>query len=62
MFTTDRVGEVMKSAMDPKQAKDWFGTVPPDLTLVALFPSLFAQAFGPGWQAAAAPPVADPIR
>ena len=34
----------------------------PDLTLVALFPSLFEQAFGPGWQATASPPADDPVR
>jgi ubiquinol-cytochrome c reductase cytochrome c1 subunit len=32
---TDRVGDVMKSAMDPKEAKEWFGGLPPDLTLIA---------------------------
>jgi ubiquinol-cytochrome c reductase cytochrome c1 subunit len=35
LFTTDKVGETMKAAIDPKQAKDWFGANPPDLTLVA---------------------------
>lgn len=35
LFTTDRVGEVMKVAMDPKHAKEWFGAVPPDLSVVA---------------------------
>ncbi|MCY7371104.1 MAG: cytochrome c1 [Polaromonas sp.] len=35
LFTTDKVGETMKPAIDPKQAKDWFGGVPPDLTLIA---------------------------
>lgn len=35
LFTTDKVGEVMKSAIDPKRAKDWFGANPPDLTLIA---------------------------
>ncbi len=35
LFTTDKVGETMKVAMDPKNAKDWFGGVPPDLTLIA---------------------------
>ncbi|HCY15798.1 MAG: cytochrome C [Curvibacter sp. GWA2_64_110] len=35
LFTTDKVGETMKSAIDPKQAKAWFGANPPDLTLVA---------------------------
>ncbi len=35
MFTTDKVGETMKVTQDPKQAKEWFGANPPDLTLVA---------------------------
>ncbi|TFY98954.1 cytochrome c1 [Ramlibacter humi] len=35
LFTTDKVGDTMKAAIDPKQAKDWFGANPPDLTLVA---------------------------
>ncbi len=35
LFTTDKVGETMKAAIDPRQAKEWFGAVPPDLTLVA---------------------------
>lgn len=34
-FTTDKIGDTMKSAIDPKQAKEWFGANPPDLTLVA---------------------------
>lgn len=32
---TDRVGDHMKAAIDPKEAKEWFGANPPDLTLVA---------------------------
>jgi len=35
LFTTDKVGETMKANIDARQAKDWFGTTPPDLTLVA---------------------------
>ncbi len=35
LFATDKVGETMKTTLDPKQAKDWFGTTPPDLSLVA---------------------------
>jgi ubiquinol-cytochrome c reductase cytochrome c1 subunit len=34
LFTTDKVGETMKAAIDPKQAKEWFGANPPDLTLM----------------------------
>ncbi|MGQ0708478.1 MAG: cytochrome c1 [Rhodoferax sp.] len=35
MFTTDKVGDTMKANIDPKQAKEWFGANPPDLTLIA---------------------------
>ena len=35
LFTTDKVGETMKAAIDPKQAKEWFGANPPDLTVIA---------------------------
>ncbi|GAB3504080.1 cytochrome c1 [Curvibacter fontanus] len=35
LFTTDKVGDTMKSAIDPKQAKEWFGANPPDLTVIA---------------------------
>ena len=35
LFTTDKVGETMKVSMDPRQAKEWFGGNPPDLTVIA---------------------------
>ena len=35
LFTTDKVGETMKANIEARQAKDWFGGLPPDLTLVA---------------------------
>ena len=35
IFTGVKAGDVMKIAMDTKDAKDWFGAAPPDLTLVA---------------------------
>jgi ubiquinol-cytochrome c reductase cytochrome c1 subunit len=35
LFSADKVGETMKVAIDPKQAKDWFGATPPDLSVVA---------------------------
>jgi ubiquinol-cytochrome c reductase cytochrome c1 subunit len=34
MFTTDKVGDTMATAMDPKIAKAAFGVVPPDLSLI----------------------------
>ena len=35
MFTTEKVGDQMKAAIDPVQAKAWFGANPPDLTVIA---------------------------
>lgn len=35
MFTTDKVGDLMKTSMNPRDAKEWFGGVPPDLTVIA---------------------------
>jgi ubiquinol-cytochrome c reductase cytochrome c1 subunit len=35
LFTTDKVGDVMKTSLDPRQAKEWFGAVPPDLSVIA---------------------------
>jgi ubiquinol-cytochrome c reductase cytochrome c1 subunit len=35
LFTTDKVGDTMKANIDARQAKEWFGGLPPDLTLVA---------------------------
>ncbi|MGA0609787.1 cytochrome c1 [Caldimonas sp. KR1-144] len=46
MFATDKVGETMKVSLDPKQAKEWFGANPPDLTVIAR--SRAAQGKGSG--------------
>jgi len=35
LFATDKVGETMVASINPKEAKQWFGGNPPDLTLVA---------------------------
>jgi ubiquinol-cytochrome c reductase cytochrome c1 subunit len=35
IFTDAKVGDLMKVAMDPKDAKEWFGVLPPDLTVIA---------------------------
>lgn len=35
LFTDRKVGETMEVAMTPKQGKAWFGTTPPDLTVIA---------------------------
>lgn len=35
LFATDKVGDTMKTTLEPKQAKEWFGALPPDLTVIA---------------------------
>ena len=35
LFSADKVGEVMKTAMRPEDAKAWFGAAPPDLSVIA---------------------------
>ncbi|MFH1605128.1 MAG: cytochrome c1, partial [Pseudomonadota bacterium] len=35
MFSSDKVGELMTVAMSRKEAKQWFGAAPPDLSVVA---------------------------
>ena len=35
IFTGAKVGDLMRIAMDPRDAKAWFGAPPPDLTVIA---------------------------
>jgi ubiquinol-cytochrome c reductase cytochrome c1 subunit len=42
LFAADKIGDLMKAVMPAKDAKKWFGTAPPDLTLVA-------RSRGPEW-------------
>ena len=35
LFSADKVGELMKVSLQPKDAKEWFGAVPPDLSVIA---------------------------
>ena len=35
LLTDAKIGDTMKAAIDPKQAKAWFGVNPPDLTVIA---------------------------
>jgi ubiquinol-cytochrome c reductase cytochrome c1 subunit len=35
LFTGEKVGDLMKTPLDPKDAKAFFGTVPPDLSVIA---------------------------
>src|SRR6266516_2272107 len=42
LFTADKIGELMNVAMTRKDAKEWLGTAPPDLSVIA-------RARGPDW-------------
>ena len=35
LFTGEKVGDMMNVAMTAKDAKKWFGTTPPDLSVIA---------------------------
>jgi ubiquinol-cytochrome c reductase cytochrome c1 subunit len=35
MFTTDRIGDLMRVALTAKDAKEWLNAVPPDLSIIA---------------------------
>jgi ubiquinol-cytochrome c reductase cytochrome c1 subunit len=35
LFTSEKVGDLMKVSMAAKDAKEWFGAVPPDLSVIA---------------------------
>lgn len=35
LFAADKVGELMKVAIRPSEAKEWFGAAPPDLSIIA---------------------------
>ncbi|MBK6675887.1 MAG: cytochrome c1 [Rhodocyclaceae bacterium] len=45
MFTADKVGELMRIALQRDEAKAWFGVAPPDLTVIA---RARASEFGSG--------------
>ena len=45
-FATDKIGDTMKASIDPKQAKDWFGANPPDLSVIARSRSAAGQGSG----------------
>jgi ubiquinol-cytochrome c reductase cytochrome c1 subunit len=49
MFTTDKVGDLMKANINPAQAKQWFGAAPPDLTLVARSRAAIGSHSGPDY-------------
>jgi ubiquinol-cytochrome c reductase cytochrome c1 subunit len=45
LFTSDKVGDLMKTSMTHKDGKEWFGAAPPDLSVIARAKSSSA---GPG--------------
>lgn len=46
LFATDKVGETMVAAIDPKEAKLWFGGNPPDLSVIARSRAAAGQGSG----------------
>jgi ubiquinol-cytochrome c reductase cytochrome c1 subunit len=48
LFTTDKVGDLMTVAINPKDAKEWFGVAPPDLSVIARAKTSEAGP-GPDW-------------
>jgi ubiquinol-cytochrome c reductase cytochrome c1 subunit len=42
LFTAEKIGMPMAIAMSPRDAKDWFGATPPDLSVIA-------RSRGPDW-------------
>jgi ubiquinol-cytochrome c reductase cytochrome c1 subunit len=48
LFTTDKVGGLMTIALAPKDAKEWFGVIPPDLSVIARAKTTEAGS-GPDW-------------
>jgi len=48
LFTGEKVGDLMKNTMSAKDAKAWFGAVPPDLSVIARAKASEAGS-GPDW-------------
>jgi ubiquinol-cytochrome c reductase cytochrome c1 subunit len=48
LFTTDKVGDLMKTSLSANDAKEWFGKAPPDLSVIARAKSSEAGT-GPDW-------------
>jgi ubiquinol-cytochrome c reductase cytochrome c1 subunit len=46
LFSSDKIGDLMTVAMSPVDAKKWFGTAPPDLSVMARAKSQTAGAPG----------------
>jgi ubiquinol-cytochrome c reductase cytochrome c1 subunit len=48
LFTSDKVGDLMKTSLSAKDGKDWFGAAPPDLSVIARAKASEAGS-GPDW-------------
>ena len=48
LFTSDKVGDLMKSNMSAADAKKWFGAAPPDLSVIARAKAS-GDGSGPDW-------------
>ena len=48
LFTSDKIGDLMTIAMKPADAKQWFGVLPPDLSLTARSRATYTTS-GPDW-------------
>jgi ubiquinol-cytochrome c reductase cytochrome c1 subunit len=48
LFTSDKVGDLMTVTMKPADAKQWFGVLPPDLSLTARSRATYTTS-GPDW-------------
>lgn len=46
LFTAEKVGDRMVIALNPKQAKDWLGVAPPDLSVIARSRAAIGQGSG----------------
>lgn len=46
LFTGEKIGDLMHIAMTPQDAKKWFGTTPPDLSVIARAKSINAGPSG----------------
>jgi ubiquinol-cytochrome c reductase cytochrome c1 subunit len=46
LFATDKVGDTMRIALDPRQAKEWLAAAPPDLSLIARSRTELGQGSG----------------
>lgn len=48
LFTSDKVGDLMKVSLTPADGKEWFGAAPPDLSVIARARASEAGT-GPDW-------------